>query len=55
MEGSTEGVCSGSSAALATGYSWWWGGLIPPCTFYRCAFRLPCDAILKNLSAVTAS
>lgn len=53
MEGSTEGVCSGSSAVLATESSWWWGGLIPPGTFCRLAFRPPCQPILENLSAVT--
>jgi hypothetical protein len=38
----------GSSAVLATGCSWWWGGLIPPCTFYRLGFRLACDADLEK-------
>ncbi|GAA2919464.1 hypothetical protein GCM10011428_39700 [Streptomyces violaceus] len=48
MEGSTEGLCSGSPAVLATGCSRRWGGPIPPCTFYRCVFRLPCDADLEK-------
>ncbi|OEJ49446.1 hypothetical protein BGK72_00005 [Streptomyces agglomeratus] len=53
MEGPTEGVCSigsrgcsGSSAVLATGCSWRWGGPVPPFTFYRSGFRPSCDGDL---------